>query len=73
MVRKAAQSLREDIALYERMEDMIHMGAYETGSNPELDRIIGKLPAINAFRYQDARKLSSIRESQDALVELAAR
>jgi len=71
-VRKAARNLREDIALYERMEDMIHMGAYEKGSNPELDRVIDKLPAINAFRCQDVVQLSSLAESQDALVALAA-
>ncbi len=70
-VQKAAQSLREDLALYERMEDMIHMGAYEKGSNAELDRVIGKLSAINAFRYQDARCFASIHESQDALLGLA--
>jgi len=72
-VRKAAQSLREDLALYERMEDMIHMGAYEKGSNSELDRVIDKLPAINAFRCQDTEQFSSIRESHAALVELATR
>ncbi len=71
-VQKAAQSLREDLALYERMEDMIHMGAYEKGSNVELDRVIGKLPAINAFRCQGARQFTAIHESQDTLLGLAA-
>ncbi len=53
-VLKAARSLRKDIALYERMEDMIHMGAYEQGSNPELDNIINNIPNINNFLQQES-------------------
>ena len=52
----AARSLRKELSLYERMEDMIHMGAYEQGSNPELDRVIAHMPNIRTFLQQQAEE-----------------
>ena len=69
-VRQAARSLREDLVLFERMEDMINMGAYEKGSNPNLDRVIQRLPEIERFRRQDMDEAVSLNDSQDALVQL---
>jgi len=51
-VLQAARSLRKELSLYERMEDMIQMGAYEQGSNPELDQVIEHMPRIRAFLQQ---------------------
>jgi len=51
-VLQAARSLRKKMSLYERMEDMIHMGAYEQGSNPELDQVIEHMPRIHSFLQQ---------------------
>jgi len=69
-VQKAARSLREELSLYERMEDMVNMGAYEKGSNPDLDRVIKRLPDIHKFLCQDANDASSLEDSQNTLVEL---
>ena len=62
--------MREDLALFERMEDMINMGAYEKGSNPNLDRVIKRLPEIERFRRQDMDEATSLHEAQDTLVQL---
>lgn len=69
-VLKTARSLREELALYERMEDMVHMGAYEAGTNPELDRVLRRLPAINAFMCQEPKQATTIRQAHDALLQL---
>lgn len=69
-VQKAARSLREELALYERMEDMVNMGAYEKGSNPNLDRVIKRLPEIERFRRQDMDEATSLQDSHDSLAEL---
>ena len=69
-VQNAARSLREDLALFERMEDMVNMGAYEKGSNPNLDRVIKRMPEIERFRRQHVDISDSLQESQDALMEL---
>lgn len=37
---------------YERARDMIDIGAYRAGSNPELDRVIRLMPSIDAFLCQ---------------------
>ncbi|MGD9364157.1 MAG: FliI/YscN family ATPase [Desulfobacteraceae bacterium] len=37
---------------YERARDMIDIGAYRAGSNPELDRVIKLMPSIDAFLCQ---------------------
>ncbi len=49
---QAARALRKDLSLYEEMEDMITMGAYEQGSNPQLDAVIGRIDQIRAFLQQ---------------------
>ncbi|WP_232726445.1 FliI/YscN family ATPase [Mariprofundus ferrinatatus] len=69
-VQNAARSLREDLALFERMEDMVNMGAYEKGSNPNLDRVIQRLPEIVKFRRQHEDESEALQDAQDALLEL---
>ncbi len=66
----AARSLRRDLGLYERMEDMINMGAYEKGTNPELDRVISRIPHMLKFLQQDAEEKSDKRRSQERLMQL---
>lgn len=72
-VQRAARSLRENLALFERMEDMVNMGAYERGSNPELDGVLDRLPAIAEFLQQEAHEASSLTDAQQALLALTAR
>lgn len=66
----AARSLRKDLALYERMEDMINMGAYEKGTNPELDQVIARMPQIRQFLQQDSNKRGNRERSQEKLMQL---
>ncbi len=70
-VLKAARDLRKDIAAYEHMEDMINMGAYEAGSNPELDSIIRHMPAIERFLRQDMHESCSREQAERMIVQLA--
>jgi flagellum-specific ATP synthase len=51
-VRSAASALRETLAVYRAKEDLISIGAYETGSDPLVDYAIAKQPAIDAFLRQ---------------------
>jgi len=67
---KAARALRQALALHERMQDMVAIGAYESGSNPELDRVIALLPEIRAFLQQDTMTCSPRKESAQGLLEL---
>ncbi|MDX8392649.1 MAG: FliI/YscN family ATPase [Mariprofundaceae bacterium] len=69
---KAARSLRKELALYERMEDMVNMGAYERGSNPELDKIIDRMPSIRAFLQQQQDEHVSLDDATRLLIETMA-
>ena len=69
-VLKAARSLRKDIAMYERMEDMIHMGAYEQGSNPALDSIITNMPNINDFLQQESGDVCARQDAENILLKV---
>jgi type III secretion protein N (ATPase) len=50
--RAAAGRLRALLAAYERHRDLLAVGAYRRGTDPETDRAIDALPAIEAFLRQ---------------------
>jgi flagellum-specific ATP synthase len=43
---------RRMLAVYSRSEDLIRIGAYKSGADPELDRAIQALPALHRFLTQ---------------------
>ena len=49
-----ANNFRRLWALYQQNKDLIQVGAYEHGVNPELDEAIKKRPLFEAFMQQDA-------------------
>ncbi|MBU24617.1 MAG: flagellum-specific ATP synthase FliI [Gammaproteobacteria bacterium] len=49
-----ANHFRRLWALYQQNKDLIQVGAYEHGTNPELDEAIHKKPLFEAFMRQDA-------------------
>ncbi len=50
--REAARRMREALATYQRSEDLINLGAYVSGSNPQLDAAIKLRPRLNDFLKQ---------------------
>ncbi|MBL4775052.1 MAG: FliI/YscN family ATPase [Mariprofundus sp.] len=69
---QAMRTLRQKIAIFERMEDMISVGAYEAGSNPELDNIIALMPKIRSFLQQQTHAFCNSDESAQRLLELVS-
>lgn len=57
--RSQAAAILESLATYRRMRDLIAVGAYTPGSQPEVDRAIRLIPRINAFLRQDADHVAS--------------
>jgi flagellum-specific ATP synthase len=47
-----AADLVRMVDTYERARDMVDIGAYRSGSNPELDRVIKMMPSVDAFLCQ---------------------
>ena len=67
---KAARRLKTWIAKYERSRDMLAMGAYMPGSDPELDMAIKNWPAVLRLLQQDAHEVVSFEASRNLLMQL---
>ncbi len=61
--RAAAQRFREIVACYTRNRDLITVGAYRPGSDPQLDRAVRLWPRIEAFLRQPTESPVSFEES----------
>ena len=60
------------LAAFKRVEDMINIGAYAQGSNPDIDKAIATVPLINEFLKQAVSERVTLSESFSALAALAA-
>jgi flagellum-specific ATP synthase len=47
-----AQQLRQILAVYRDAEDLVNIGAYAPGSNPEIDRSLRIMPGLRGFLRQ---------------------
>jgi flagellum-specific ATP synthase len=54
--REQAALLRRMMAVYAHSEDLVRIGAYKAGSDPELDRALRARGAMRAFMTQDAHE-----------------
>jgi len=70
--REAAQRIRQNLATYRRAEDLINLGAYAAGSNPQLDSAIQLRPKINDFLRQKPDQNSPINETVARMKSIVA-
>jgi flagellum-specific ATP synthase len=71
--RAARQQLVRQLALYREVEDLVQIGAYAKGSNPESDVAITSQPAIVELLKQDLSKAEPMAAAVKAMVNLAVR
>ena len=65
--KQLAGKLKNVLATYSESEDLINIGAYKQGSNPEIDHAISKIHAVNQFLQQDVYEKFSFEETVDIL------
>lgn len=65
--KELANEIKRILAIYREAEDLINIGAYNKGSNPEIDRAIDLISDINAFLRQDVNEKYDIFETIDML------
>lgn len=70
-IKKAVAVLRRLIATYREAEDLINVGAYVEGSNPEIDEAIAKMPQINEFFVQAIEARFPMEETYKQMGEIA--
>ncbi len=66
---QAAQRFRELYAYYQRHRDLITVGAYRSGTDPQLDRAMRLWPRIEAFLRQEMQQVVPL---ETAIAELEA-
>jgi len=69
---EAAQRVREALATYQRSEDLINLGAYAAGTNPELDAAIALRPKLLEFLRQKPDETSPFDETLEHLCSLVS-
>jgi FliI/YscN family ATPase len=67
-----AANARKHLATYEKARDLINIGAYVAGTDPEIDSAIRVLPALNSFLMQGRDAPSSFDETLRGLAEITA-
>ncbi len=68
--RFCAARLRSLWSQYQQAKDLIDIGAYQKGSNPELDSAIALMPDIVRFLQQDYSESVSYHQSEESLGRL---
>jgi flagellum-specific ATP synthase len=67
-----ASFLKESIALYREFEDLIQIGAYKEGQNPQLDSVVRHWSYIQSFLRQDFNTAVNFEETSGLLNELVS-
>jgi len=70
--REHAALIRRLIAVYARSEDLVRIGAYKSGSDPDLDRALRARDPLRAFLSQDASERVTFADAAAGLAALAA-
>ena len=55
---------------YREAEDLINVGAYQKGNNPQIDFAIDRIDGVNVFLRQDVEDHSVFTDSVDRMIHL---
>lgn len=67
---KLAQQFRQVYAHYQQSSDLISVGAYSAGSNPETDFAIQRMPVMKQFLQQGLNEAVDYQQSSDDLATI---
>ena len=72
-IYEAAQYIKSVYATYEKMEDVINLGIYKQGSNPQVDLAIKAKPLIDNYFRQKVNEKVDLKTSWQQLLELKSK
>ena len=70
--RNRAAELRSLLALYTRSEDLVRIGAYQKGTDKDLDKALSMLPRVEDFLRQDSAKMAKLDDNIQQLLALGS-
>jgi flagellum-specific ATP synthase len=65
--RELVTAARQSLSAYANMEELIRIGAYRAGADPQVDRAIELNPALERFLGQDKDEATSLEAAFDSL------
>lgn len=68
--KELANSIKAILSVYRESEDLINIGAYQKGSNKEIDLAIDKIERINSFLIQDTNGCISFEEIIEEMAKI---
>ena len=68
--RMRASEFNEVMTTYNEAEDLINIGAYVKGSNPQIDHALAKINSLRGFLKQDMFEKSSFEDSKGRLMQI---
>jgi flagellum-specific ATP synthase len=66
----AARKIRQIMAMYAEVQDLIRIGAYIKGTSPQVDKVVELMPTVNAFVQQGLSARFSFPEILNAMQRL---
>jgi flagellar biosynthesis/type III secretory pathway ATPase len=69
--REAARKIREALSAFHQSEDLINLGAYAAGSNPQLDSAIRLRPDLLEFLRQEPHAAEPVERTLERFYSLA--
>jgi len=69
-IKTSAGYIKNRMAVFNEAEDLINVGAYVKGSNPDIDESIKKLPDIRKFLIQPVEEKAALEDSFSALTKI---
>ena len=71
--QSSSQKVKQLLSIYEQNSDLINVGAYQQGTNPEIDESIIMQPHIRQFMSQNMNEAMNFNISQQGLNQLLAK
>jgi flagellum-specific ATP synthase len=68
--RRSASQMRRLLAAHSQSEDLVRIGAYRSGSDPELDLALRVMPKVRGFLEQNSEEVVPFAECVAALQKL---
>ncbi len=65
--RRWAAQIREWMAIYNQVEDLINIGAYVRGANTKVDQAVAMIDRINSFLRQEIQESPDFAEAAQTL------
>ncbi len=66
-----ASFARKNLAVFEKVRDLVNIGAYVKGSDPEVDTALLVMPELTSYLQQDRTDVSSFEDTLQSLTEIS--